>query len=133
MDAGGERALCCAPGEGCRGHNEIRDVVFDLTIVADATAEREVSGLLETAPGLRPADILTSAVSQSLASALDFGVAARPAVHAGDDCCETKRLRKVDKYRDYLTDFDLQGSEYKPLIWSLNRTELQTNDLFFLK
>ena len=54
LDINGTRALCCAPGEGTRGHNEIRDASFDVTIQADAAAEREVLG---------PADILTSAVS----------------------------------------------------------------------
>ena len=26
------QALCCVPGEGTTGHNEIRDAIFDITI-----------------------------------------------------------------------------------------------------
>ena len=51
LDINGSHALCCAPGEGTRGHNEIRDEVFQITNIADTTAEREVFGLLDTAPG----------------------------------------------------------------------------------
>ena len=74
--------------------------------------------MLDTAPGLRPADILITAVTASYSSALDVGVAAPHAAHAGVDCCETMRLRKIDRDRDYLAELDHQGVEYKPLIWS---------------
>ena len=86
--------------------------------MADTTAKREVLGLLDTAPGLRPADILTSAIVPSLSSALDIGVAAPHALHAEDHCCETMRLRKVHYYRDHLEDLRLQGIIYTPLVWS---------------
>ena len=65
LDINGSHALCCAPGEGTRGHNDIRDEVFQITKMVHTTAEREVLGLLDTAPGLRPADILTTAVVPS--------------------------------------------------------------------
>ena len=39
-------------------------------ILADATAEREVLGMLDTAPWLRPADILITAVTASYSCAL---------------------------------------------------------------
>ena len=118
LDTNGSHALCCAPGEGTRGHNKIRDELFAVTRMADTTAEREVLGLLDTAPGLRPADILTNAVVPALSSALDIGVAAPHAVHAGDDCCEAMRLRKIRHYQDHLEDLRLQGIIYTPLIWS---------------
>ena len=85
--------------------------------MADAAAKREVLGLFETAPGLRPADIPTTAVVPSLSSALDIGVAAPHAFHAGDDCCETMRLRKVHNYRDHLEDLRLHRMIYTPWIW----------------
>ena len=118
LDINGSQALCCARGEGTRGHNDIRDEVYQIMEMADTTAEREVLGLLDTAPGLRPADILTTAVVPSLSLALDIGVAAPHALHAGNDCCETMRLRKVRHYRDHLEDFHLQGIIYTPLVWS---------------
>ena len=86
--------------------------------MADTIAEREDLGLLDASPGLRPADILTSAVSPYQSSALDIGVAIPHAIHAGEDCCETMRLRKVDRYRDHLVDLRLQGIEYQRLVWS---------------
>ena len=118
LDINGTHALCCAPGECTRGHNEVRDAAFDLTIQADAAAGREVLGLLGTAPSLRPTDILNSAVSPSITSALHVGVAAPYAAHAGEDCCETMRVCKFDSYRDYLAEFEHKGIAYKPLVWT---------------
>ena len=118
LDANGSHALCCAPGASTRGHNDVRDSVFDLTHVADATCEKEVLALLETAPGKRPADVLTNAVSPGLTSALDVGVAAPHAVHAGEDCAESMRLRKRKEYASYLQALAAEGVEYEPLIWT---------------
>ena len=63
---GDKHAFCCAPGEGTRGHSDIRDEVFQVIKMAGTTAEPEVLGLLDTAPGHRPADTFTSAVTPSL-------------------------------------------------------------------
>ena len=76
LDPADLHALCCAQGESTRGHTDARDCVFDLARLADATAEKETLGLLDTAPGLRPANVLTSAVSPGWVSALDVGIAA---------------------------------------------------------
>lgn len=118
LDADGLHALCCARGESTRGHNDVRDAVFDLVRMADATAEKEVLGLLETAPGSRPADILTTAVSPGLASALDVGIAAPHARHAGGDCTEAMRARKRAAYARHLPALQADGVEYRPLVWS---------------
>ena len=114
----GSHALCCAPGESTKGHNDVRDALFDLARLADATAEKEVLGLLETAPGLRPADVLTTAVSPGLTSALDVGIAAPHAVHAGEDCTESMRVRKRATYARFLPALQAEGVEYRPLVWS---------------
>ena len=118
LDTAGTHALCCAPGESTRGHNEVRDCAFDLVRIADATAEKEVLGLLDAAPGLRPADILTSAVSPGLVSALDVGVAAPGARHAGADCTESMRIRKRKVYARHLGALAAEAVEYRPLVWS---------------
>ncbi|CAE8635350.1 unnamed protein product [Polarella glacialis] len=118
LDPGGSHALCCAPGESTRGHNDVRDAVFDLVHLADATAEKEVLGLLEAAPGLRPADILTSAASPGLTSALDVGIASPDAAHAGADCAEAMRVRKRAVYSRFLPALEAEGIEYRPLVWS---------------
>ena len=118
LDNNGTHALCCAPGESTRGHNAVRDELFAITRIADTTAEREVLGLLDAAPGLRPADILTCAVQPALSSALDIGIAAPHSLHAGSDCRETMRLRKLKYYADHTGDLLEQGIEYTPIIWS---------------
>ena len=109
--------LCVAHPAKAPGDKQIRDVIFDGPMQADATAECEVLGLLDSAPALRPVDILTSAASPSLTSALDVGVAAPHAAHAGDDGCETMRLRKLHWYRDYVSELEHQGIEQKHPIW----------------
>ena len=118
LDAGGSHALCCAPDGSTRGHNDVRDCCFDLARLADATAEKEVLGLLDAAPGLRPADILTSAASPGWISALDVGVAAPGSRHAGDDCTESMRLRKRKVYGRFLGALEAEGVEYRPMVWS---------------
>ena len=111
-------ALCCAPGESTRGHNAVRDELFVIARIADTTAEREVLGLLDTAPGSRPADILTCSVLPSLSSALDIGIAAPHAARAGSDCCETMRWRKVRNYAEHDSALLEQGIQYTPIVWS---------------
>jgi len=119
LDTSGVHSTCCAPGESTRGHNDVRDVVFDLARLADATAEKEILGLIATAPGLRPADVLTSAVAPGRVSALDVGVAAVEARHAGADCTESMRARKRTAYGPQVLDaLEAEGVEYKPLVWS---------------
>ena len=120
LDTHGLHSLGCAPGESTRGHNDVRDCVFDLARLADATAEKEVLGLLETAPGLRPADVLSTAVSPGLTSCLDIGIAAPHARHVtpDEDCTEAMRLKKRAVYSRHAAAMRDEGLEYKPLIWS---------------
>ena len=54
LDINGSRALCCAPGEGTRGHKDIRDEVFQVTKMVDATAKREVFGIAWYCAGPSP-------------------------------------------------------------------------------
>ena len=86
--------------------------------MADATAEPEVLGLVASAPGLRPADVLTSALATGLDTALDVGIACPDAAGAGEDCCESMRLKKRATYERFLPELEAQGIEYRPLIWS---------------
>ena len=121
LDPQGTHATCCALGGSTRGHNDVRDAVLDLARLADATAEKEVLGLLDTAPGLRPADVLTTAVSPGRSSALDIGVAAveaRGAGGPGQDCTESMRVRKRSVYARHLDALEAEGVEYRPVIWS---------------
>ena len=91
---------------------------MDYARIADPLAEPEVLGLIDAAPGLRPADILTSAASPGLISALDVGVACPHARRAGVDCLETMRTKKIDKYAPVARELELQGVEYRPVLWS---------------
>lgn len=118
VTAAGPHALCCAPGPCTVGHNEVRDIVHAAAKQADPHAETEVLGILQTAPGKRPADVLTSAVSEGLLTALDVGVASPDASHAGDDCLEAMRVRKVRVYARYEPELAAQGMAYRPLPFS---------------
>ncbi|MDA8583742.1 hypothetical protein N9L68_05895 [bacterium] len=70
----GRRALRCAPGEATRGNKWVRDTILCLASLADGAAATEASGLVPSAPRLRPADFLTTAAFGRLV-ALDVGVA----------------------------------------------------------
>ena len=118
LDTAGAHALCCSPGESTRGHNDVRDCLYDLTRLADATAEKEVLGLLEAAPGLRPADVLTTAASPGWTSALDVGIAAPHARHARADCAEAMRVRKRGVYSRFLGALEDEGVRYTPVVWT---------------
>ena len=76
------------PGRRLR---HVRDIVLVTTVVVDPAAEPEVLGLLRAAPGLRPADILTSAAREGTVSALDVGIASPDARHASLDAAESGR------------------------------------------
>lgn len=118
LDHSGSHALCCASGPSTHRHNEVCDALHQLACIADTTAEKEVSGLVDAAPGLRPADVLTSAASPGLVSALDVGVACPHAQHAGPDCLEAMQRRKQAKYREVAVQLEQQGVEYRPILWS---------------
>ena len=61
MDAHGRHAMRCAPGQSTRGHNRLRNTLHGLASMSDGGAVTEAAGLLESAPALRPADLLTHA------------------------------------------------------------------------
>ncbi len=56
-------ALLCVNGESTKGHNNVRDCLLDFVHLADSTSEPQVIGLIASAPGLRPADVLTTALN----------------------------------------------------------------------
>jgi hypothetical protein len=111
-------ALCCAPGPSKQGHDEVRDELLDFVRLADATAEPEVLGLIASAPGLRPADILTSALTRGRETALDVGVASPDAQCAGADCLHALRRRKLRTYAAYAAELEASLVDYRPLPWS---------------
>ena len=117
---GGAHALCCAPGPSTRGHNEARDCLLALARRGDPHAEPEALGLLPAAPGLRPADVLTSAAGGNNLVALDVGVASpdsQAAVQNGDGL-EAMRKRKAGVYAPVADTMRDSGLEYRPMPWS---------------
>ena len=118
LDLQCSHAQCCAPGPSTAGHNDLRDAVFDLVRLADSTAEVEALGLLCTAPHLRPADILTSAVPGSPLHALDVSVAAPLSQAAGSDCCAAAARRKLRRYQPWFQELSSAGVRYMPMVWS---------------
>jgi len=116
----GEHALCCAPGPSTSGHNDVRDCVLAVARRGDPHAEREASGLLPAAQGLRPADVLTYAAGGSGLWALDVGVASPDSLLAvaHGDALEAMRVRKERVYEPYLAQMETCGLEYRALPWS---------------
>ena len=88
----------CARAPSTRGHNAVRDVLYDVASSIDPTTEKEPTGLIPSRPALRPADVLTgvSGLSGRLA-ALDVGICSPAAAGAGRDCVESMRQRKVER------------------------------------
>ena len=107
-----EHALCCAPGPSTSGHNEVRDIVLATPVVADPATEPEVLGLLQAAPGLRPADILTSAVREGTLSAFRVGIASPDARHAGLDAAESMRQLLEQGIEDQRLTWSCYGREH---------------------
>ncbi len=118
----------CAPGESTKGHNSVRDCLLDFVRLADSTSEPEVLGLIASAPGLRPADVLTTALGENQTTALDVGIAAPNARGARDDCTEAMRRNKSAKYAPFMAELAEQQVVYRPLIWScLGREHADTS------
>ena len=118
LDPTAYHASCCPPGASTEGHNDVRDALLDLAKIADATSEPEVLGLSASAPDVRPADILTSALSGNVSHALNVGIAAPLAINAGPDCTEAMRKRKVGRYARWQGELSEQHISYRPLVWS---------------
>ena len=41
LEPAGAHPACCATGEATRGHNRVRNIVYEFSLIADASAERE--------------------------------------------------------------------------------------------
>ena len=72
---------------------------------------------LQCAPMLRPADILSTAVSDC-AAALDVGIASPDAAHADTDCTDSMSRAKKSKYAPYEAELARQNIQYRPIIFS---------------
>ena len=129
LDRSCSHALCCALPEATRGHNNIREVVLNLSHLADPRARIKDESLIPSRPTLRPADILTSAAFPGL-SALDVGVISPDSAHAGDDCCEAMRKKKCEDYGPYLEELVQNGVKYQSFIFSAHgRAHLETESI----
>ena len=74
----------------------------------------EVLGLIPSAPDLRPADVLTTAAQPNKTSVVDVGTTAPHASGAGEDCVETMRQHKLQKYAKYVPELTSHDIEYDP-------------------
>lgn len=104
--------------EATKRHFDVRDVVLQLTHLADPRAGVEAPGLIPSAPALRPADILTSAAYPGRLAALDIGISSPEASGAGSDCCAAMFDKKVRNYGPHLAELTAADVVYKPLVWS---------------
>ena len=117
MDKRGLHALRCAPGESTRGHNRTRDTLLGLASLADPTSCAEPRGLIPSRPGLRPADLLTTAAFARLA-ALDVGIVCPDSAGCGADACSAMVSNKLSTYASVLPELDSEGVSYYPMVWS---------------
>ena len=130
LDRACTHALCCAIPEATRGHNNVRDVILQLAHLADPSASSEPLDLIPSAPMLRPADILTSAAFPGCLAALGIGVTSPDSLGAGDDCCESMRVRKCKDYADHLSELLDNNITYQPLTFSAyGRMHLETDSV----
>ena len=111
-------ALCCASAEATRGHYGARDKIFDLVLLGDPNADKEVTELIPSAPTLRPADIFTEAAIPGCRAALDIGICSPDASGAGADCVETMHRKKLETYGEYFEELAAQGVRYVPFVLS---------------
>ena len=118
LDAAGGHASCCAPGESTRGHNAVRDVVFDFSVAADDATEKEPEDLVPSRPRLRPADILSPAAVPGRLAALDVGVASPFAQAAGLDAAASMFARKVAERESIAPELAAQNIVYQPIVWT---------------
>ena len=110
-------ALRCAPGESTRGHNWVSHTLLDVSSLADSASVAEPRGIVPSRPGLRPADLLSSAVF-GRPTALDVTIVCPDSEGAGPDPCTAAIRKKRDKYASVLEELREEGIEYKPLAWS---------------
>ena len=118
LDRQAYHALCYANGESTRGHNRVRNELLTGFSAADPTSAAEVEGLVPSQPRLRPADILTGAAHPTLGVAVDVMVKAPNAGGAGQDCTETGKREKMERYGPVLHELRDQGIIYKPAVFS---------------
>ena len=76
-----------------------------------------MTGLVAVEPGLRPADVLTTAAFGRL-TALDVSVVAPHGAGAGQDAAAAQVNAKVRRYAPYLRDLAADGVAYRPLVWT---------------
>ena len=96
----------------------MRDEVLNLVHLADASACREMPGLVASRPLLRPADIYSETAVPGGRAALDIGVATPFSCTAGSDCCDAMWIEKVHHYENVLPEMRHSGLHYFPLIFS---------------
>ena len=110
-------ALRCAPGESTRGHNWVAHTLVDASSLSDSSTVAEPRGLVCSRPGLRPADLLSSAAFGRPA-ALDVSIVSPDAEGACADPCASTSARKMNKYGPFLDELKEAGIDYRPLVWS---------------
>ena len=97
----------------------MRDEIFHSSYSIDPSTELEPTGLVDSRPALRPADVLTGVSDPSgRLAALDVGIICPAAQGAGEDCVQTmvdRKQARIDRYRDEL---EQAGIEYRPIAFS---------------
>ena len=111
-------ALSCNIGEATRGHYAVRDDVLQLFSLADSSCAVEVPNLIPSCPGLRPADIFTSASHPGRRAALDIGITFCESSGSGVDCCDSMYTKKKRVYEPHGEELLEGGIVYEPVVFS---------------
>ena len=107
-----------ATGEATWGHNAVRDLIFEFSLAADATTEKEPAGLISSRPTLRPADVLSPAAVSGRMAALDIGITSVEAAPEGD-AAEVMFMRKSQERAPFEREFAAQNIVYRPMVWTI--------------
>jgi hypothetical protein len=118
LDASGAHASTCSLCEATRGHNAVRNLLFDVSSAIDPSTEREPEGLVPSCPTLRPADVLSPAARPGCMAALDIGVTSPMAASAGEDAAESMYKRKLAEREQIQEELQQQGISYIPVVWT---------------
>ena len=118
LEPSGAHPARCATSEATRGHNRVRNIVYEFSLFADASAECGPPGLVPELPMLRFADILISAALDGCTAALDVGITASGASEADADPAEIMHNKKARERLPIQATLAAQSIRYVPIVWT---------------
>ena len=125
---GALHASCCALSEATRRHNAVAQIAQEAAHECDHPAETEVPGLIP-GTGLRPADVVTSAIGNAL-TALDVCICSPHPQEAGLDRTQSIIDSKLAHYGSHFNTLVAQNIDYAHRLECQRQTPFQHVDSF---